>query len=65
MFEHLRISAFTGKRVKDDDDSAIKKHLLFCNHTSDFKDFSSLAINNDDKFFILRVVILSHEFISS
>ena len=48
MCEHLGISALTGKRVKGDDDSAIKEHLLFCNHTPDFEDFSILAINNND-----------------
>ena len=31
MCKHLGISALTGKRVKGDDDSAIKEHLLFCN----------------------------------
>ena len=36
--EHLGISALPGKRVKGDDDSAIKEHLLFCNHTPDFED---------------------------
>ena len=41
MCEHLGISALTGKRVKSDNDSAIKEHLLFCNHTADFKDFSN------------------------
>ena len=45
MCEHLGISALTGKRVKGDDDSAIKEHLLFCNHTPDF---SILATNNND-----------------
>ena len=44
--EHLGISALTGKRVKGDDDSAIKEHLLFCNHTPDFEDFSFLATYN-------------------
>ena len=39
MCEHLGISALTGKRVKGDDDSATKKHLLFCNHATDFGDF--------------------------
>ena len=39
MCEHLGISALTGKRVKGDDDSAIKEHLLFCNHKPDFEDF--------------------------
>ena len=35
-------------RVEGDDDSAIKDHLLFCNHTPDFEDFSILATNNND-----------------
>ena len=48
MCEHLGISALTGKRVKGDDDSAIKEHLLFCNHTPDFEDFSILATNNNE-----------------
>ena len=39
MCEHLGISTFTWKRVKGNDDSAIKEHLLFCNHTPDFEDF--------------------------
>ena len=46
--EHLGISALTGKRGKGDDDSAIKEHLLFCNHTPDFEDFSILAANKSD-----------------
>ena len=36
-----------GKRVKGDDDSAIKEHLLFCNHIPNFEDFSILATNNN------------------
>ena len=48
MCEHLEISTLTGKRVKGDDYSAIKKHLLFCNHPLDFEDFSILATNNND-----------------
>ena len=40
--------ALTEKGVKGDDDSAIKEHLLFCNHTPDFEDFSILAANNND-----------------
>ena len=47
MCEHLGISALTGKRLTDDD-SAIKEHLLFCNHTPDLEDFSILATNNND-----------------
>ena len=48
MHEHLGISALTGKRVKGDNDSAIKQRLLFCNHAPDFEDFSILATNNND-----------------
>ena len=48
MCEHLGISALTVKRVKSDDDSAIKEHLLFCKHTPDFEDFSILATSNND-----------------
>ena len=44
----LGISALTGKRVAGDDDSAIKEHLSFCNHTPEFEDFSILATNNND-----------------
>ena len=46
MCKHLGISALTGKRVKGDDDSAIKEHLLFGNHAPDFEDFSISTNNN-------------------
>ena len=48
MCKHLAIFPLTEKRVKGDDDSAIKEHLLFCNHTPDFEDFSILATNNNE-----------------
>ena len=48
MCEHLRVSALTGKRVKRDNDSAMKEHHLFCNHSSGFDNFSILASNNSD-----------------
>ena len=48
MCDHLGISALTGKRVNGDDDSSIKEHLLLCNHTPDFEDFSILAASNND-----------------
>ena len=48
MCEHLRVSALTGKRVKGDNNFAIKEHYLFCNHSSGFDDFSILASNNND-----------------
>ena len=48
MCEYLGISALAGKRVKDEDDSAIKENFLFCYHIPDFEDFSILATNNND-----------------
>ena len=48
MCEHLGISALTGKRVKRNNDSAIKEHHLFCNHSSSFDNFSILDSNNND-----------------
>ena len=47
MCEYLGVSALTGKRVKGDNDSAIKEHL-FCNHSSGFDNFSILGDNNNN-----------------
>ena len=47
MCEHLGVSARTGKRMKGDNDSAVKEHL-FCNHSSGFDNFSILASNSSD-----------------
>ena len=60
--KHLRISAFTRKRVKGDDDSATKEHLLFCNHTPGFEDFSILAANNKDfKVTLLESLLINRD----
>ena len=48
MCENLEVSALTGKKVKGDDDSAMKEHHLFCNHSSGFDDFFVLVSNNND-----------------
>ena len=58
MCEHLGISTLTEKRVKGDDDSAIKKHLLFCNSAPDFEDFSIVRTNNNDFKVTLMVSLL-------
>ena len=44
MCKYVGVSALTGKRVKGDNDSTIKEHHLFCNHSSGFGDFFILAI---------------------
>ena len=46
--EHLRFSTLTGKRMKEDNNFAIIKYHLFCNHSSGFDNFSLLASNNND-----------------
>ena len=62
MCKHLGISALTGKRVKGDDDPAIKEHLLFWNHTPDFEDFSILATNNNDfKVTLMESFLISRD----
>ena len=48
MCKYLGISTLTGKKVKDDDDPAIKEHLLFCNHSPDFEGFSIFTASNND-----------------
>ena len=48
MCEHLGVSAATEKKVKVDNNPVIKKHHLFCNHSSDFDNFFILAGNNND-----------------
>ena len=48
MCEHLGLSALSGKRMRANNDSAVKEHHLFCNHSSGFDDFSILASNNNE-----------------
>ena len=61
MCEHLGISVLIGKRVKDDDDSAIKGHLLFCNHEHDFEDFSILATNSNFKITLMESLLINKD----
>ena len=63
MCEHLRISAFTWKRVKGDHDFVIKEHLLFCNHAHEFEDFSILSTNNNDfKVTLMDSVLINRDY---
>ena len=56
------VKACPGKRVKGDGDSAIKEHLLFCNHTPDFEDFSILVtINNDFKVTLMEILLINRD----
>ena len=61
MCENLGISALINKRVKGDDDPVIKEHLLLCNPTPDFKDFSILSTNNIDFKIMLMERLLTNK----
>ena len=59
--EYLGVSALTGKRVKGDNDSAIKEHHLFYNHSSGFDNFSILASNNDFKVTLMENLLINRD----
>ena len=44
MCQHLGVSALIRKRIKGDNDSAIKEHHLFCSHLPGFDEFSKLTL---------------------
>ena len=61
MYEHLGVSALTGKRVRGDNDSAVKEHHLFCNNSSGFDGFSILASNNDFKVTLMKSLLINRD----
>ena len=61
IWKYLGVSALTGKRVKEDNNSAIKKHHLSCNHSSGFEDLTILASSNNGLKITLMIVFLSIE----
>ena len=62
MREHLRISTLRGKRVKGDDDSAIKEQYLLYNHLPDFEDFSILTRNsNNFKITLMESLLIDRD----
>ena len=62
MREHLRISTLRGKRVKGDDDSAIKEQYLLYNHLPDFEDFSFLTRNsNNFKITLMESLLIDRD----
>ena len=62
MCEHLGISALTGRRIKGDDDSAIKEQLFLCNDMPDFKDFLILIVNNANlKATLLESILINRD----
>ena len=59
--EHLRISHFTGKKIKTDSSKlmAIKEHLLYCSYFPSLEKFSILTIkSNDFKLKIMESLLI-------
>ena len=54
IWEHISVSPFTGKKVKPIKNSAVRDHLLRCNYSSSFDNFSILAHKN--KKFLLSLL---------
>ena len=52
IWEHIRISLLTKKRVKPKG-SAVRDHLLLCKHSSSFKSFS--ALTKENRKFVLEL----------
>ena len=48
MREHFLIYILIETKVKGNDDSAIKKYILFCSHLPDFEDLSVFTTSNND-----------------
>ena len=44
--EHIGVSPFTGKKVKPIKNSAVRDHLLHCNYSPSFDEFSIVAHEN-------------------
>ena len=52
--EHISVSPFTGKKVKPIKNSAVRDHLLRCNYSPSFDNFSILA--HKSKKFLLSLL---------
>ena len=62
--EHLGILRLTGKKVKIDNNklTAIKEHLLCCNYSPSFEDFSiSTREGNDFKLKIIESLLITRD----
>ena len=46
--EHMGVSAPTGKNITSTNNSTVRNHVLVCNNTVSFEDFSVLANGTND-----------------
>ena len=62
--EHLGISLITGKKVKIDNNklTAIQEHLLCCNYSPLFEDYSILTVeSNEFKLKIMESLLIGRD----
>ena len=56
--EHSGISPLTGKKSKARKTTAVKDHMLFCNHIVSFDDFKILTSSNSEFHFKIKESLL-------
>ena len=56
--EHIGTSPLTSKKVKPSSESSIRDHLLFCNHTPSFEDFTILTHGANKFLLVIRESLL-------
>ena len=56
--EHSGISPLTGKKSKARTTTAIKDHVLFCDHAVSLGDFKILAISNSEFYLKIKESLL-------
>ena len=52
VFEHIGVSARTGKNIKSTENSAVRDHMLVCNNIVSFEDLSILP--NRSNYFRIK-----------
>ena len=57
--EYIAISSLTNKRVQPRKDNAVCHHLLNCNYSITFEDFSALCHENKNKLLELKESLLT------
>ena len=56
----MGVSAHTGKNIKSTKNFAVREHMLICNNTVSFEDFSVLANSTNDFRIKLEKSLLIH-----
>ena len=62
--EHSGVSPLTGKQSEDKTTTAIKDHMLFCDHAVPLEDFKILASSNSE-FHLKGVLSVLRQFLAT